>query len=164
MSQPEIVINDLPANEFEHIAALDLGSNSFHLVVTRIVNGSVQIVHRVKQRVELAQGLDDNYTLSPEAIERGLTALQLMQESLQGFAPEKVRIVATYTLRKASNSYDFIQRARAILPYPIEVISGMEEARLIYSGVAHTSFDEGRRLIVDIGGGSTEFVIGDGAK
>ena len=162
MSQPEIVINDLPANEFEHIAALDLGSNSFHLVVTRIVNGSVQIVHRVKQRVELAQGLDDDYNLSQEAIERGLTALHLMQESLQGFAPEKVRIVATYTLRKARNTYDFIQRARAILPYPIEVISGMEEARLIYSGVAHTSFDEGRRLIVDIGGGSTEFVIGDG--
>ena len=101
MSQPEIVINDLPANEFEHIAALDLGSNSFHLVVTRIVNGSVQIVHRVKQRVELAQGLDDDYNLSQEAIERGLTALHLMQESLQGFAPEKVRIVATYTLRKA---------------------------------------------------------------
>ena len=162
MSQPEIVINDLPANEFEHIAALDLGSNSFHLVVTRIVNGSVQIVHRVKQRVELAQGLDDDYNLTQEAIERGLTALHLMQESLQGFAPEKVRIVATYTLRKARNTYDFIQRARAILPYPIEVISGMEEARLIYSGVAHTSFDEGRRLIVDIGGGSTEFVIGDG--
>jgi exopolyphosphatase/guanosine-5'-triphosphate,3'-diphosphate pyrophosphatase len=96
LSQPEIVINELPANEFEHIAALDLGSNSFHLVVTRIVNGSVQIVHRVKQRVELAHGLDDNYTLSPEAIDRGLTALKLMQESLQGFAPEKVRNVYTY--------------------------------------------------------------------
>ncbi len=162
MSQPESIIKDLPAAEYEHIAALDLGSNSFHLVVTRIVNGSVQIVHRVKQRVELAQGLDDNSMLSQEAMQRGLDALAVIKESLQGFSPDKVRIVATFTLRKAKNSYEFIHRARAILPYPIEVISGMEEARLIYSGVAHTAFDEGRRLIIDIGGGSTEFIIGDG--
>ena len=162
VSKPERVVNDLPATEYEHLAALDLGSNSFHLVVTRIVNGSVQIVHRVKQRVALAQGLDEDFQLSPEAIQRGLDALDIMRESLQGFSPEKVRIVATYTLRKARNSYEFIHRARNILPYPVEIISGMEEARLIYSGVSHTSFDEGRRLIVDIGGGSTEIVIGDG--
>ena len=162
VSKPERVVNDLPATEYEHLAALDLGSNSFHLVVTRIVNGSVQIVHRVKQRVALAQGLDEDFQLSPEAIQRGLDALDIMRESLQGFSPEKVRIVATYTLRKARNSHEFIHRARNILPYPVEIISGMEEARLIYSGVSHTSFDEGRRLIVDIGGGSTELVIGDG--
>lgn len=162
LSKPERIVNELPATAFEHLAALDLGSNSFHLVITRTVNGSIQIVHRVKQRVALAQGLNDDSHLSSEAIQRGLDALEIMRESLQGFSPEKVRIVATYTLRKARNSYEFIHRARAILPYPVEIISGMEEARLIYSGVAHTSFDEGRRLIVDIGGGSTEFVIGDG--
>lgn len=164
MNQPEQVIQDLHQPKQEHLAALDLGSNSFHLVVTRVVSGSLQIVHRVKRRVQLAQGLDKDNMLSEEAIERGLEALRSMQESLQGFAPEHVRIVATFTLRKARNAYAFIHAAKKILPYPVEVISGVEEARLIYSGVAHTHFDEGRRLIIDIGGGSTEFVIGDGYK
>ena len=88
--------------------------------------------------------------------------LKVMSESLQGFKPEQVRIVATFTLRKARNAHEFISRAKRILPYPIEVISGIEEARLIYSGVAHTEHDEGRRFVVDIGGGSTEFIIGNG--
>ena len=164
MNQPEQVIQDLNQPKQEHLAALDLGSNSFHLVVTRVVSGTLQIVHRVKRRVQLAQGLDKDNMLSEEAIARGLEALRSMQESLQGFAPEHVRIVATFTLRKARNAYVFIHAAKKILPYPVEVISGVEEARLIYSGVAHTHFDDGRRLIIDIGGGSTEFVIGDGFK
>ncbi|MEM5496903.1 exopolyphosphatase [Paraglaciecola mesophila] len=144
------------------IAALDIGSNSFHLVVARVVAGSVQILHRVKQKVRLAQGLSSDYHLDNEAQQRGLDALNVVAESLQDFPPENVRIVATYTLRKASNAKTFIRAARNILPYPIEVIGGAEEARLIYLGVAHTNHDNGQRLVVDIGGGSTEFIIGQG--
>ena len=162
MALPEEIVQDLNEAQYPHIAALDLGSNSFHLVITRIVSGSLQIVHRIKQRVHLADGLDESDRLSQEAIERGLAGLTVMRESLQGFKPEQVRIVATYTLRKARNAHEFISRAKHILPYPIEVISGIEEARLIYSGVAHTEHDEGRRFVIDIGGGSTEFIIGNG--
>lgn len=162
LALPEDIVQELNEAQYPHIAALDLGSNSFHLVITRIVSGSLQIVHRIKQRVHLADGLDDEGFLSQEAIERGLDGLKVMRESLQGFKPEQVRIVATYTLRKARNTHEFISRAKRILPYPIEVISGIEEARLIYSGVAHTEHDEGRRFVIDIGGGSTEFIIGNG--
>jgi len=144
------------------VAALDLGSNSFHLVVARIVADSVQLLHRVKQKVRLADGLDENNHLTDEAISRGLTTLQVIAESLKGFEPDSVRIVATHTLRKAKNANKFIKAAKAILPYPIEVISGVEEARLIYSGVAHTHHATGQQLVVDIGGGSTEFIIGKG--
>jgi exopolyphosphatase/guanosine-5'-triphosphate,3'-diphosphate pyrophosphatase len=144
------------------VAALDIGSNSFHLVVARIMAGSVQILHRVKQKVRLAEGLDKDDMLSEEARQRGLRTLEVIAESLQGIDAENVRIVATYTLRKASNAKEFIKAARKILPYPIEVISGAEEARLIYQGVAHTNHDDGQRLVVDIGGGSTEFIIGEG--
>ncbi|MEP0356685.1 MAG: exopolyphosphatase [Paraglaciecola sp.] len=143
------------------VAALDIGSNSFHLVVARIVAGSVQILHKVKQKVRLADGLGKDGTLSDEAIQRGLSTLEVIAESLQGFEPDKVRVVATYTLRKANNAKDFLKAAKAVFPFPIEVISGVEEARLIYQGVAHTNHQQGQRLIVDIGGGSTEFIIGE---
>lgn len=162
MAQPEEIIQELEESQYPHIAALDLGSNSFHLVVTRVVSGSLQIVHRIKQRVHLADGLDEDGYLSQDALERGLDGLKVMRESLRGFAPEQVRIVGTYTLRKARNANEFITRAKRILPYPIEIVSGIEEARLIYAGVAHTEHDEGRRFVIDIGGGSTEFIIGKG--
>jgi len=162
MTSPERVLQELETSGQHHLAALDLGSNSFHLVVTRVVSGSLQIVHKVKRQVQLAQDLDKHGLLSQAAIDRGLDALRIMRESLQGFAPEEVRIVATYTLRKAKNANVFIHHARRILPYPVEIISGVEEARLIYSGVAHTHDDQGRRFVIDIGGGSTEFIIGDG--
>lgn len=161
---PELseAFDNLETRESTKVAALDIGSNSFHLVVARIVAGSVQILHRVKQKVRLADGLDKNNVLSQDAILRGLETLRIVSESLQGFEPDSVRIVATYTLRKAKNAKDFIRAARKVLPYPIEVISGIEEARLIYSGVAHTVQNQGQRLVVDIGGGSTEFIIGEG--
>ncbi|MEW9799066.1 exopolyphosphatase [Alteromonas sp. CYL-A6] len=162
MVQHETALESVAAREASKVAALDIGSNSFHLVVARIMAGSVQILHRVKQKVRLAEGLDDNDILSDEAIERGLRTLAVVAESLKGFEPDSVRIVATHTLRKARNARDFIRAARNILPYPIEIISGNEEARLIYSGVAHTTHTEGQQLVVDIGGGSTEFVIGEG--
>lgn len=148
--------------ETRHVAALDMGSNSFHLVVARIVADSVQILHRLKPKVRLADGLDKQGQLSPEAMQRGLDALNLVSESLQGFNPEYVRVVATHALRKASNAKDFIKAAKKVFPFPIEVISGVEEARLIYLGVAHTNHQENKRLVVDIGGGSTEFIIGEG--
>lgn len=162
MSELSSAFDNVEPRESSQVAALDIGSNSFHLVVARIVAGSVQILHKVKQRVRLADGLDADGNLTPESMQRGLTTLGVIAESIQGFEPDSVRIVATYTLRKANNARDFIKAARLILPYPIEVIPGTEEARLIYSGVAHTNQDEGRRLVIDIGGGSTEFVIGDG--
>ncbi|MCF2948296.1 exopolyphosphatase [Paraglaciecola aquimarina] len=144
------------------VAALDIGSNSFHLVVARIVADSVQILHRLKPKVRLADGLDKDGSLSPEAMQRGLDALKVVSESLQGFEPEYVRVVATHALRKATNAKEFIKAAKKVFPFPIEIISGVEEARLIYQGVAHTNHVEGNRLVIDIGGGSTEFIIGEG--
>ena len=160
MTQHEEALSGVTPREVTRVAALDIGSNSFHLVIARIVAGSIQILHRVKQKVRLADGLDDDGMLSDAAIQKGLAALQECQQSMQGFNPDTVRIVATYTLRKAINSGEFISAAKKILPYPVEVISGVEEARLIYQGVAHTTSTSGGRLIIDIGGGSTEFIIG----
>jgi exopolyphosphatase/guanosine-5'-triphosphate,3'-diphosphate pyrophosphatase len=151
-----------PTRAVTKIAALDIGSNSFHLVVARVVAGSMQILHRVKQKVRLADGLSDDNQLSEEAMQRGLDAFKVIAQSLEGFEPDTVRIVATHTLRRAKNANRFIKAARAILPYPIEIISGVEEARLIYNGVAHTNHNDGQQLVVDIGGGSTEFIIGEG--
>ncbi|WP_339722765.1 exopolyphosphatase [uncultured Paraglaciecola sp.] len=144
------------------VAALDIGSNSFHLVVARIVAGSVQILHRVKQKVRLGDGLGTDGLLSEEAMQRGLDTLKVIAESLQDFEPESVRVVATHALRKASNAKAFLKAAKKVFPFPIEIISGAEEARLIYQGVAHTNHQQGQRLVVDIGGGSTEFIIGEG--
>ncbi|MGF1790189.1 exopolyphosphatase [Photobacterium profundum] len=143
------------------IAAIDMGSNSFHMVVARVVGQSLQIISRHKQRVHLASGLDSQQNLDQAAIQRGLNCLTMFAERLQGFAPENVRIAATYTLRQARNAHVFLKRAESIMPYPIEIIPGTEEARLIYLGVAHTQPNAGRKLIVDIGGGSTELVIGE---
>ncbi len=161
MTEFENALESVPTREVTKVAALDIGSNSFHLVVARIVAGSVQILHRVKQKVRLADGLNEHNDLSQEAIERGLAALQSCKESMQGFEPDSVRIVATHTLRLARNAHVFINAAKKVLPYPVEVISGVEEARLIYQGVAHNTVSEGKRLVIDIGGGSTEFVIGE---
>ncbi|TDQ56833.1 exopolyphosphatase/guanosine-5'-triphosphate,3'-diphosphate pyrophosphatase [Mesocricetibacter intestinalis] len=153
---------NLPASsEVKEFAAIDLGSNSFHMIVIRIVNGSVRILSRLKQRVQLAQGLDRNNRLSAEAIKRGTDCLALFAERLQGFSPDNVQAVATYTLRQAVNSEEFLTAAAQIFPFPIRIISGVEEAKLIYSGVAHTQPDCGRKLVIDIGGGSTEMIIGD---
>lgn len=145
----------------QEIAAIDLGSNSFHMVVARVVDNSIQVLSRLKQRVRLADGLDENYQLSEEAIARGVAALTLFAERLQGFAEENVTIVGTHTLRVACNATEFLQRAANVLPYPIEIISGHEEARLIFMGVEHTQSEQGRKLVIDIGGGSTELIIGE---
>lgn len=161
MKQLESALDSVQSRKTTQIAALDIGSNSFHLVVARIMAGSVQILHKVKQKVRLADGLGQDNRLSNDAIKRGVEALKLCQASMQGC--DSIRIVATYSLRKAVNANAFIKAAKKVFPYPVEVISGAEEARLIYQGVAHTfEHQTGKRLVVDIGGGSTEFVIGQG--
>jgi exopolyphosphatase/guanosine-5'-triphosphate,3'-diphosphate pyrophosphatase len=162
MTELESAFDTVDSRDSIQVAALDLGSNSFHLVVARIVANSVQTLNKVKIRVRLAEGLDKNSVLDDDAIARGIQALESLSDSIKGFTPDTVRIVATNTLRKATNAKVFIKQARKILPYPIEVIAGIEEARLIYQGVAHTVEDTGQRLVVDIGGGSTEFIIGEG--
>ena len=120
-----------------NVAAIDLGSNSFHMVVAKVIGQELQLVSRHKQRVRLGSGLDSQSNLSNSAMERGLECLAMFAERLQGFELDNVRIAATHTLRQANNAHIFIQRAREILPFPIEVIPGQEEARLIYLGVAH---------------------------
>ncbi|ROV61092.1 exopolyphosphatase [Vibrio ponticus] len=144
------------------VAAIDLGSNSFHMVVAKVVGQDLQLVSRHKQRVRLAEGLDGQNNLDNAAIERGLECLAMFAERLQGFAPSNVRIAATHTLRQANNAHIFIQRAREVLPFAIEIIPGEEEARLIYQGVSHTQPQSDSKLIVDIGGGSTEIICGQG--
>jgi len=157
----EHVFEDVETRDINLYAALDIGSNSFHLVIARVVAGSLQTVQKIKHKVRLAEGLNDKNILSDEAMERGLTTLQSMAESMQGLEPSHVRIVATHTLRKARNAKVFLSKARKVFPYPIEIISGPEEARLIYTGIANTTQSEGNRLVVDIGGGSTEFAVGE---
>jgi exopolyphosphatase / guanosine-5'-triphosphate,3'-diphosphate pyrophosphatase len=147
-----------------YMAAVDLGSNSFHMVIARVVDGDIQLLHREKQKVQLAEGLNDQQVLSEEAIERGLTVLAQFADTLKPFAPQSVRVIATYTLRRARNAATFLRRAKTVFPFPIEVISGQEEARFIYQGVAHFEHFAGRRLVIDIGGGSTEFAIGEGLQ
>ena len=143
------------------IAAIDLGSNSFRLQVGHIVNGQVYAFDGLKEPVQLAAGLTADKWLDEEACQRGLAALRLFHERLAGFSPDAVRAVATNTLRVAKNAASFLRRAEEALGFPIEVIGGREEARLIYVGVVHTLPDPHRQqLIVDIGGGSTEFIIG----
>lgn len=130
--------HDKPTPRPIEIAAIDLGSNSFHMIIARIVNDAFQILGRLKQRVHLADGLDNNNQLSEEAITRGLACLALFAERLQGFPADNVCLVGTHSLREASNAKEFIKRAKEVIPYPIEIISGHEEARLIYMGVEHT--------------------------
>lgn len=147
----------------EMLAAVDLGSNSFHMVIARAVGGDLQTVGRLKEKVQLAAGLDEHHLLTAEAMARGLECLKRFGQRLQGMPPGSVRAVGTNTLRVARNARAFLAQASAALGHPIDIIAGKEEARLIYSGVAHLLPDNGgQRLVVDIGGGSTEFIIGHG--
>ena len=148
----------IPANM---LAAVDLGSNSFRLQICTNHNGQLQIVDSIKDMVRFAAGLDEHKQLDQAAQERALACLAKFHERLRGFPPEQVRAVATNTFRVAKNIAPFMPRAEAALGFPIEIIAGREEARLIYTGVIHTlPPGSGQMLVVDIGGGSTEFVIG----
>ncbi|PTU75069.1 exopolyphosphatase [Pseudomonas mangrovi] len=150
-----------PAKNFPLIAAIDLGSNSFHMLLAKADHGEIRILERLGDKVQLAAGIDEQRQLSEEAMQRGLDCLKRFAQLIQGLPPGAVRIVGTNALREARNRAEFIRRAEAILCHPVEVISGREEARLIYLGVSHSIADTaGKRLVVDIGGGSTEFIIG----
>lgn len=145
-------------------AAIDLGSNSFHMLVVRECAGSIQTLARIKRKVRLAAGLDQHNRLSQEAMQRGWQCLRLFSEGLKDIPQAQTRVVATATLRLATNADEFLARAQQILGLPIQVISGEEEARLIYQGVAHTTGGPEKRLVVDIGGGSTELATGTAAQ
>jgi len=145
----------------ELLAAIDMGSNSFHLAIARVDHGEVKKVASMSEKVQLAAGLDENKNLTEAAQQRGLACLARFVGRLSSVQPNRLRIVATNALRQAKNGHEFIQKAAEILPKPIEIIAGREEARLIYLGVSHTMANGGRRLVVDIGGGSTEFIIGE---
>lgn len=143
-------------------AAVDLGSNSFHMVVAREVNGELQIIDRIKEMVRLAAGLDTSGDLDPAVQERALACLERFGQRLRDADPSHVRVVGTNTLRKAQHAAGFRERARVALGHPIDIIPGREEARLVYLGVSHSGGEQpGRNLVVDIGGGSTECVIGE---
>jgi exopolyphosphatase / guanosine-5'-triphosphate,3'-diphosphate pyrophosphatase len=147
------------------IAAVDLGSNSFHMVVARYSHGQLIIIDRLREMVRLAAGLDEQNRLDRGSIDTALLCLERFGQRLREMKAERVRVVGTETLRRARRRGAFLDRGRAALGHPIDVISGIEEARLIYLGVVNSMPSEpGRRLVVDIGGGSTEIIIGEGMQ
>jgi exopolyphosphatase/guanosine-5'-triphosphate,3'-diphosphate pyrophosphatase len=149
----------------ETLAAVDLGSNSFHLLVGRIVDGQVYPLDSLREQVQLGAGLTADKRLDRASQSRALEVLAQFRERLRGLPRDAVRAVGTNALRVAKNSAAFLREAREALGFPIEVIAGREEARLIYLGVAHALPPaESRRLVVDVGGGSTEMIVGQGLK
>jgi len=151
--------------EYNTLGAVDLGSNSFHLLVCRVVDDQIYPLDSLKETVRLAGGLTGDKRLDEKAQERGIAALKRFSERLAGMPHEAVRVVGTNALRVAKNSAEFLRRAEKTLGFPIEVIPGREEARLIYLGVVHSLPLSGHnRLVVDIGGGSTELIIGNRMK
>jgi len=154
--------NNLQKNPPEYIAAVDLGSNSFHMVVAKISHGEVRIVDKLGEKVQLAAGLGQDGTITKEASQRALDCLSRFAQRIEGLDSSAVQIVGTNALRAAKKKKKFLRQAEDIAGFPIEIISGREEARLIYLGVAHTLADDsGNRLVIDIGGGSTELIIGE---
>jgi len=152
-------------NEPEQLAVIDLGSNSFQMVVARSDQGQLHVVDRLREPVGLAGGLDAEHNIQPLTWDRALACLSRMGERLREVPTTAVRVVGTNTLRRARNARGFVRAAEAVLGHPVELISGSEEARLIYQGVARNlpEFPR-RRLVVDVGGGSTELILGHGAQ
>ena len=151
-------------NEARTVAAIDLGSNSFHMIVARLEDtGTLSIIDKLREPVRLGGGLKRNGRLGRKACDRALQCLEQFGQRIRNLPQGDVRIVGTNTLRVATNAGEFTAAAQQLLGHPIEIVSGREEARLIYLGVAHgRATREGKRLVVDIGGGSTELIIGEG--
>jgi exopolyphosphatase/guanosine-5'-triphosphate,3'-diphosphate pyrophosphatase len=167
----EIILASIPDSSSQDpssdrvVAAVDLGSNSFHMIVARIEAGALRVVDRHREMVRLADGLDDSNMLSDEARWRALGCLRRFGQRLRELDSRDVRAVGTNTFRAADNAAEFLGQAEQALGHPIDIISGVEEARLIYSGVSHSlETQDERRLVVDIGGGSTELILGDGLE
>ena len=145
------------------VAAVDLGSNSFHMVVAREQEGQLNIIDTIKEMVRLGSGVTDNHDIDEITTIRAVACLQRFGQRLSNMHPNYVRVVGTNALRRAHRGTKFIDAAEAALGHPIEVISGIEEARLIYNGVSHSlPTHDSKNLVIDIGGGSTEIVIGQG--
>ncbi len=143
------------------IAAIDLGSNSFHMVIAELLHGEIRILEKRGEKVQLAAGLQANKHLDDTSQQRALDCLERFAQRLTGMPQDAIWVVGTNALRIARNAKAFIRRAEKVIGNRISIISGREEARLIYLGVAHTlADDEDNRLVIDIGGGSTEFIIG----
>ncbi len=163
MEVPSPISNpdELSSDPSSVIAAVDLGSNSFHMVVAQDQHGQLKIIDRMREMVRLGAGLNSSGKLSKESKERAIECLQRFGQRLREMHADSVRVVGTNTLRVAKNSVEFIQCAEEALGHPIQIISGVEEARLIYQGTIHSiTGPEGKWLVVDIGGGSTEVIIG----
>ena len=155
----------MPQSAPTTLAAVDLGSNSFHLQIARVVNHQLYPLDSHKETVRLGGGVTADKKIDVPTATRALEALKLFAERLRGMPPGAVRVVGTNALRVAKNAQDFLREAEKALGFPIEIISGREEARLIYLGVAHSlPVSNHNRLVMDIGGGSTEFIIGYGLK
>ena len=153
--------NREPLPDGSLLAAVDLGSNSFHLIIAKIEHGEMRPVEALAEKVQLGAGVE-NGRLSQEAIARGLDCLTRFAQLLESVEPERIRVVGTNALRIAKNRDDFTRPAGRILNTKVDVIYGREEARLVYLGVAHSLADDAQsRLVIDIGGGSTEFIIGE---
>lgn len=146
------------------LASIDMGSNSFRLEIGQLTDDRYRRLDYLKKTVRLGAGLDGNGLLTEEATQRGLTCLGDFAQRLKGFVPQQIRAVATQTLREARNRDAFLARAQTVLGFPIEVISGREEARLIFAGVARLQPSTLPRLVIDIGGRSTEMILGHGLK
>ncbi len=144
------------------LAVLDLGSNSFHMLVAEVdEHQNIQVIDKIKDNVRLAGGLNEEKHLDKETQKRALNHFSQYSERLRGIPESCIRVVATDTFRRVKNGSDFLQAAQIALDHPIEIISGLEEARLIHTGVSHDFPTSKRRLIIDIGGGSTELIIGE---
>ncbi|KRA20128.1 MULTISPECIES: exopolyphosphatase [unclassified Lysobacter] len=154
----------LPLQDGDLLAAVDLGSNSFHMVVARYVLGQLRIVDRLRETVRMAEGLDRKGGLAPEVRQRALECLSRFGQRIRDVPPQRVRAIATNTVRRLAAPQSFLMPAETALGHAIEVVAGREEARLIYLGVAHAqpSKPGELRLVIDIGGGSTECIIGTG--
>ncbi len=149
----------------EIIAAVDLGSNSFHMIVGELRHGQLAILDRIRETVRLAEGLSDSGDISPDARKRAIDCLSRFGERLRDMKAGSVRAAGTSTIRRAHEDTTFMDDAETALGHPIEIISGIEEARLIYNGVTHSlPPTDGLRLVMDIGGGSTELILGRSAQ
>ena len=147
-----------------YYAAIDLGSNSFHMIVVRVVAGAIQVVTRIRRKVRLASGLDAQGELDEAAIKRACDCLALFADRVQDIAADNIQVVATAAFRKVAHPQQVLPRLEAVLGHRISIISGQQEAQTIYQGVVYTSAEQQRPLVIDIGGASTEVIAGEGAQ
>ncbi len=155
----------MPSERSQTYAAVDLGSNSFHLLVARREHGELRVIDQIKEMIRLGGGLDQDGTLDPAVQERAFACLARFGQRLRGIPANNLRAVGTQTFRRLKNANAFLAVAETALGCSIDIIAGREEARLVYLGVTQgVSGHEERRLVIDIGGGSTELVIGEGLE